>query len=82
LTLSAQAGTVLTECGYSEGAGSMTDEEVEEWFFDAIEGLPAHKAEAAREWLVTREAAFQLVEQIEKGLSILQILSDRNDPVA
>jgi hypothetical protein len=60
----------------------MTDEEVEEWFADAIERLPPHKAEVAREWLAKREAAFQLVEQIEKGLSALQILSDRNDPVA
>jgi hypothetical protein len=58
----------------------MTDEEVEEWFFDALDGLPPRKAKAAKEWFAKREAAVQLVEEIEKGLSALQILTDRNEP--
>jgi hypothetical protein len=56
----------------------MTDQEIEKWFFAAIGDLPRHKARAAREWLAKREAAFQLVEQLEKGLSPLNIFTDRH----
>jgi hypothetical protein len=50
----------------------MSDQEIVDWFFDAVEGLPPEMAEAAREWFAKREAAFQLLSKMqEKGVSAL-----------
>jgi hypothetical protein len=46
--------------------GPMSHEEIEEWFFDTIQGLPPKKARAVKEWFNKREVAFQVLSKIER----------------
>ena len=45
----------------------MTDEEISELFHELIDQFPAQHQEAALDWLVKREAAHEIIEQMAAG---------------
>lgn len=43
------------------------DEEISALFHDAIDSFPEQYQEPARSWLITREAAFNVIDDLEKN---------------